>query len=83
MLVIPAIFIQSLLSLALYGLSYDSAYNDKPYTKSYEDLSYATEYIGIITNIIIFLGLAVIGILRPKNTPSAYGSQQQKNVGYA
>jgi len=92
-LVVPALFLRVVLDLATIGMSYDlqygkkSSYYDYYYSKtskSYLNLAWADAFFYVIATIVIMVGLAVIGVLRPKQT--TYETQHQKNnaapVGY-
>jgi len=81
-LVIPALFLRTLLDLATNALFFSLEYGNGDYTKSAIDLNWADDFIYVIGMITIFLGLAIIGTLRPKTPNTAYNLQQQKHASY-
>lgn len=86
-MIIPAIFISSLLSLAYAANTYaiyekieKDYYYDAP--KSAIDLSWANSYIYVLAMVVINLGLAIVGCLKPKVVAHGGPLDQQKNGGY-
>lgn len=83
LLIIPALFIRMILDLATDAILYAVDYGNKGYTCSIRDLAWADNYIYYISTIFIFVGLGIVGVMRPKVPTSAYQTQQRKNLGYA
>lgn len=79
-IVIPAIFLRSVIDLASSAAVYAYNYGDLDYSKALSNLTLANTYIYIITTMAIYLGLAVVGVRHPKNVVP---EGQIKTAGYA
>ncbi|KFX96291.1 hypothetical protein O988_05396 [Pseudogymnoascus sp. VKM F-3808] len=65
--VIPALFLMTLIDLALQGAAFDNRTGKSDATKSLMDLSYANSFINVLATMAIFVVIAIIGGLRQRS----------------
>lgn len=65
--VIPALFLMTLIDLALQGAAFDNHTGNSDATKSLIDLSYANSFINVLATMAIFVVIAIIGGLRQRS----------------
>jgi hypothetical protein len=85
--VLPALFIRSLMSVLFYA-TYDAEYYSSTSLsyRALRNISWANTYVYDLMTGAIFLGVAIIGILRPTNSGvlqhKSYGNVPQNQMAY-
>lgn len=74
---------------AIFGAVYDAALTDNGTSLTFKvlnNLNWANTFIYDLTNAAIFIGVGVVGCLRPKNAgllqEKGYGNAQQHPIAY-